>query len=277
LSGIQPEISSNQRSAGLGERGPVRWWEAACGFLLGTLLGFGALELMRGAIPAIGTDILVPIMGICGALIGAVGAQRLLWVISTGLVAILLIVGYTPLVPALMPSLIRSDPLRNAPAVVVLAAAFRTDGELSAATQARLLHGYEVMAQGYAPRLVITRLGDPPRSNLAAARRQMEQLGLHFPVDEVGPTQNTHDEAVAVARLARQRCWERVILVTHPWHMRRAAGLFDKVGLQVICSPCPEREYEINSLDSLNTRLKAFRDWAHEAIGLAIYRRRGWL
>ena len=54
-------------------------------------------------------------------------------------------------------------------------------------------------------------------------------------------------------------------------------GLFEKAGLRVLCSPCREQEYDISSLNSLNTRLRAFRDWAHEAIGYRIYRWRGWL
>jgi uncharacterized SAM-binding protein YcdF (DUF218 family) len=270
----------NQASKGaraLSEQRGASWRNAASGLILGILLGFGALELIRGAIPLIGSDLLVAITGMGGAVIGLTRARMLLWMASAFLVACLLIVGCTPLVSVLMPPLIRSDPLQKAPAVVVLAAAFRTDGGLSAGTQARLLHGYEVLGQGFARRLVLTRLGAPPRSYLAAARRQMGQLGLHYPIDEVGPTQNTHDEALAVTRLARLRGWDHLILVTHPWHMRRAAGLFEKAGLHVLCSPCREQEYDINSLNSLNTRLRAFRDWAHEAVGYRIYRWRGWL
>jgi uncharacterized SAM-binding protein YcdF (DUF218 family) len=68
-----------------------------------------------------------------------------------------------------------------------------------------------------------------------------------------------------------------VILVTQPWHMRRAAGVFEKAGLKVICTPCVEGHYDLTNLDSPSPRLLAFRDWAHEAIGYQVYRLRGWL
>jgi uncharacterized SAM-binding protein YcdF (DUF218 family) len=104
----------------------------------------------------------------------------------------------------------------------------------------------------------------------------MQALGLDYPVDEVGPVFNTHDEAVAVAALARQRGWHRVILVTHLWHMRRAAAVFEKAGLPVLCAPCDEAQYDLKALNTSDARLHAFRDWLHEIVGIAVYRLRGW-
>ena len=76
-------------------------------------------------------------------------------------------------------------------------------------------------------------------------------------MEEVGPVSNTHDEAVAVAMLARQRGWGQIILVTHPWHMRRAAAAFEKAGVRVICSPCPERSYDLQIMDGPADRLRS--------------------
>ena len=59
--------------------------------------------------------------------------------------------------------------------------------------------------------------------------------------------------------------------------MRRAAGVFEKAGLQVLCSPCMEGQYDLSDLRTLSSRLTAFRDWAHEAIGFQVYLWRGWL
>ena len=36
-------------------------------------------------------------------------------------------------------------------------------------------------------------------------------------------------------------------------------------------------EYDLSDLASPSARLHAFRDWAHEAIGLLVYRLRGWV
>jgi uncharacterized SAM-binding protein YcdF (DUF218 family) len=110
-----------------------------------------------------------------------------------------------------------------------------------------------------------------------AAREQMRDLGLHFPVEVVGPVRNTHDEAVAVSELARQRGWGQVILVTHPWHMRRAAAAFEKAGVKVICVPCVESQYDLGTFDTAGDRLAAFRFWVHETGGYLWYKLRGWV
>jgi uncharacterized SAM-binding protein YcdF (DUF218 family) len=88
---------------------------------------------------------------------------------------------------------------------------------------------------------------------------------------------NTHDEALAVAKLVHQRGWDRIILVTDSWHMRRAAAVFQKAGVKVICSPCQERLYDLEKLEDPQDRLEAFRDWLHEEVGFEWYRLRGWI
>jgi uncharacterized SAM-binding protein YcdF (DUF218 family) len=214
---------------------------------------------------------------VAGAVLACTRARRLLWAAAALVVACLALVGYTPLIDGMIRGPVRSDPPRKAPAVVVLASTIQKDLELSHRAQARLIHGYELLGQGYAPRLVITRLAWRPGSYLRVVRRQMRELGLPQPIDEVGPVGDTHDEAVAVARLARERGWDRVILVTHPDHVRRAAAVFEKAGLPVLCSPCVEGEYDTSDLGSFSARLRAFRAWAHEVIGYQVYLRRGWI
>jgi uncharacterized SAM-binding protein YcdF (DUF218 family) len=107
--------------------------------------------------------------------------------------------------------------------------------------------------------------------------RQMRAFRLDYPIDEVGPVLNTHDEALAVARLAHQRGWQRVLLVSDPLHMRRAAAVFTHAGLPVSCSPCGGGEYDLRSLQGPGDRLAAFRDWVKEWIGCQVYHRRGWM
>jgi uncharacterized SAM-binding protein YcdF (DUF218 family) len=254
-----------------------RWREAESGLVLGTLVGLGALQLVRGVVPLVGTDVLVPVSGILGAALGPTRGRGLLWGAAVVVVLALAIVGGTPLVDHLIRGFTRTDPLEPAPAVVVLAATLQKDQELGDDSQARLLHGYELLGQGHAQTLVLTSLRKRPSSYRPTVERQMQQLGLHRSIEEVGPVTNTHDEAIAVARLARERGWDHVLLVTQPWHMRRAAAVFEKAGLRVRCSPCVEGQYDTNNLGSMSARLAAFRDWAHEVVGYQVYRLRGWL
>jgi len=105
----------------------------------------------------------------------------------------------------------------------------------------------------------------------------MADFGLDYPVEQTGIASNTHDEAVLAAEIARRRHWSSVVLVTHPWHMRRAAAAFEKAGIHVICSPCAENEYDSRTIAVTHERLSAFRNWFHEVIGYESYKSRGWL
>jgi uncharacterized SAM-binding protein YcdF (DUF218 family) len=99
-----------------------------------------------------------------------------------------------------------------------------------------------------------------------------------IPVEEAaGFVTSTHDEAVAVARLARQRGWERVILVTDATHMRRAAANFEKAGLHVLCSPCAPRDYQLPAPATPGQRRRAFRDWLYETYQYQTNRLQGWV
>jgi uncharacterized SAM-binding protein YcdF (DUF218 family) len=88
---------------------------------------------------------------------------------------------------------------------------------------------------------------------------------------------STHDEAVLVARLFRERGWRRVLLVTSPTHTRRAAAAFEREGLLVVSSPAIETRFDLERLEHPDERLFAFGSLIHERAGIAVYRYRGWI
>jgi uncharacterized SAM-binding protein YcdF (DUF218 family) len=246
------------------------------GLILGGCLGTCALALNIDAVVP-GGDYFLPIFALFGAAVALTRARPVLWAMNAIILVALAVISYTPLMPYLMRGLERSDPRQSAPAVVVLGDYVLRDGTLGAGGQNRMLYGFEVLRQGDAGTLVLTRSANPEQAWAPAVRNQMNSMGLKFPVEEVGPVVNTHDEALAVARLARERGWDRIILVTDPWHMRRSAAVFEKAGLKVICSPCKERMYDLQNLDNATDRLQAFHDWLHEEVGYQWYRLRGWV
>ena len=248
------------------------------GVILGALAGLCASELgLSSLIHARLLQDAVLLPALAGALLALSPARALVRWIAGFLLACVLLVSWTPIADGLVHSLIRSDPLQPAPAVVVLSTRLYKDGTLDAGGQERVLQCCRLLRRGYSSRLVLTRsipdIGDESPAIIA----QMRELGFNYPTDVVGPVSNTHDEAVAVARLARERGWKRIILVTHPWHMARARGVFLKAGVDVICSPCDEGSYDLSDLTGPGGRLRAFRDWLHESIGIGMYRLRGWL
>ena len=94
---------------------------------------------------------------------------------------------------------------------------------------------------------------------------------------DIGEIGNTHDEAVALARLGRERGLRRILAVTSPTHTRRAAATLEKQGLVAISVPSVETNFDLETLRWPGDRRRAFSAIAHERLGLVVYRRRGWI
>lgn len=108
----------------------------------------------------------------------------------------------------------------------------------------------------------------------------------HLPAGTVYPLgmcSDTRVESERAIRLAREKKWTKVILVTSGYHLRRAEALFRKQGMTVIPAGA-----EFLGLDSLDPKdawhavptvrgFELMRFWTHEQVGLIYYRLRGWI
>ena len=103
-------------------------------------------------------------------------------------------------------------------------------------------------------------------------------------VVSLGGCKHTRHEAEKVARLAGERGWKRVLLVTSASHLRRAVGVFrTTTGLEIV--PVPSAfltSASIITTDSTDfvPRSAGFgkvESWLHEVIGWRVYRWRGWI
>ncbi len=261
------------------EQGPKRsrFHLAVSGFILGLLIGIGGAQLGSGAIPVVEWFFAPPIAGLIGMAVGLSRRRRLLWAFGLLEVAMLLVLSYTPLAPVLMHGIVEKPGVGSAPAVVVLSSDIFENGEPNGTAHLRLLRAFELIQQGSAQHLVMTQLPSPAPSYEPSVQRQLRSLRISATVVALGRVANTHDEAVLVSALAREREWDKVLLVSQPWHMRRAAAAFRKAGIAVIEAPCVEGSYDLESLAKPGDRLHAFRDWLHEVIGMQVYRMRGWI
>jgi len=151
--------------------------------------------------------------------------------------------GYKPLV--------RAADARGAAAVVMLGGggsivrtgnrelSFETDSSaLRALETARVYHllasPLVIVSGGSTKKLV----GAPPESE--AHRSALLALGV--PAARIvteSESQNTHDEAVVVGRMLRERGLGTVVLVTSSVHMRRALATFAAQGIAAVPSPSP--------------------------------------
>ena len=197
-------------------------------------------------------------------------------VTAAGAVSILslLVIGFTPLVPWLLDEPPQADALERCDAVVSLGAGINDDRTLSANTQDRAIYSLTLLRAGYAPVLVLT--GNENQGE-SVIRDRMHALGLDFAMENCGPVHDTHDESVAVAKLFKAHGWRRVILVTHDWHMRRAAAAFEKAGVHVLRSTCPDTRGDMHHPRRLHDRIRALACLIHEKLGYCVYRMHGWL
>jgi uncharacterized SAM-binding protein YcdF (DUF218 family) len=257
--------------------GPLR--RAAWGAVLGAGAGFLANDLYLAKALSITHDrsLLVVACVTAGALLGAVRLRAIIVGALVLLALTWLVVAWTPVTRALAAGLPRRDRPAPADAVYVLASAVRANGDLSAEALARLVHGLELVHDGLAPRLILAELAAPEDHFAQTARRLMRELGITAELVAVGPVANTHDEAVLVGALCRERGLHRLLLVTSPLHSRRAAAAFEAQGLTVLSSPSPEPHYDLDDLGQPDDRLRAFADVVHERVGSWVYARRGWL
>jgi uncharacterized SAM-binding protein YcdF (DUF218 family) len=252
------------------------------GLAVGAAAGLMANHLSLGGVFSYGgpREPMVVFSAILCGLLWGTKLKPLLGAGAVALGALWLAVGFTPVCAWLAEGLVRRDPPGDADAVFVSASNLQLDGEPTCNSQTRLLRGLELVGEGRTSRLVLAELRPPKPSYVPVARIAMERLGLHAEIVTVGPVGNTHDEAVAVAALARQRGWKRILLATSPTHSRRAAATLEHEGVTVLSSPSSEVRFDLENLrrwETIDDRFDAFGAITHERVGLFVYRRRGWI
>ncbi len=141
--------------------------------------------------------------------------------------------------------LVARDDLQPADAIVVLAGN----------SPYRVQHAVELYHAGWAPKVLIS--NEVVLSHgVEATWVQLRAAGLvqlDLPDDAIVPlaqiAQSTHHEALGSRDLMLERGWQRAILVTDPFHMRRALwafrGVWQPAGLSVIASPAESSKYNL--------------------------------
>ena len=143
--------------------------------------------------------------------------------------------------------LVARDELRQADVIVVLAGN----------SPYRAAHAAELFRAGWAPVVILS--NELVLSHgVEATWTELQEAGLvkldipresMIALDEVA--ESTHHEAVQSRDVMLRRGWKRAILVTDPFHTRRASwafhGVWDKAGLEVIASPAENSKYVVTN------------------------------
>ncbi len=152
----------------------------------------------------------------------------------------------------------------------------------------RLSTALTLAAQGKAPLLIIGGAGYLHEGQMVSeADAVSTHLKAHVPlkseIHSLGVCSDTHDEALKVAALMKQRGFKKALLVTSASHMPRTLSVFRKVGVEVIPVPCNYLS-SMNQLGDFNWfhlpgyhGFEIFKIWSHEVIGHWVYYWRGWI
>lgn len=104
-------------------------------------------------------------------------------------------------------------------------------------------------------------------------------------------SRNTYENAVFSQKILAEHHVQRIILITSAWHMPRAVGLFEKVGLEVVPAPTDFTltDADLQQLTSPNLATQIL-NWMpspsnldligvamKEYLGIFVYRLRGWI
>jgi uncharacterized SAM-binding protein YcdF (DUF218 family) len=257
----------------------TRRGQAVTGLVVGALAASFVVDLNLPSLVSFQGDrsFLMPAFALVGALAWLTPLRRLVAAGTVLLAASWLVVCFTPLTERMAEGLVRRDPIESADAVFVFASRVQEDGDPTTDAASRLLKGIELMAEGRAPLLVVSEIPAPAGSYATLARAWLARFARQGEVLRIGTIVNTHDEAVALAALCRERGIRRILAVTSPTHTRRAAATLEKQGLVAISVPSVETNFDLEQLVYPGDRRRAFGVIAHERLGLVVYRRRGWI
>ncbi len=133
----------------------------------------------------------------------------------------------------------QTDYRRPADVIVVFGSRAYADGSLSQSLLDRTRTGCELYQEGFAPKLLFT--GGPADAEMhetEAMRRFAVEFGVpasDIVLDRDGV--NTRASASSTARIFREREFERVLAVSHGYHLPRVKLAYQRVGIEVYTVP----------------------------------------
>lgn len=204
-------------------------------------------------------------------------AQRRVFVTAAVVVALFLLVFQTPLLWIVAEPLRVVDRPRRADAIAVFAGGAGESGTAGGGYQERVRQAVDLYQAGYAPRLIFS-------SGFVFAFREAEvmrglAIDLGVPSDAIILEEragSTYENVAFVRDIARRDGARHVLLVSSPYHMRRALLTWRKQApdIQVIATPVPNSQYYLHRYGASFQQIRGIA-WEYAAI--LFYRWNGWL
>jgi uncharacterized SAM-binding protein YcdF (DUF218 family) len=197
--------------------------------------------------------------------------------VAAAVVAAYLLVFQTNLVWWAASPLRMSDPPRRADAIVVFAGGVGESGKAGGGAQERLKQALDLYRAGYASYLVLS-------SGYVYSFREAETMRA-LAVDQGVPVgsivleeraTNTYQNVRFVDDILTDHRWRTILLVSSPYHMRRALLVWHKQapGVDVVAAPAPHSQFYDHTR---GISIEQLRGLVQEYVAIFAYWRRGWL
>jgi uncharacterized SAM-binding protein YcdF (DUF218 family) len=185
-----------------------------------------------------------------------------------------LAVTFTPFPNWLAGRLIVPPRIESAEAIVVLGGGIEDSHTLSVISLRRTIQGIRLYRQGLAPTIIFS--GGKAGQEVAEAK-VMASLAVELGVPSTAiwvetKSNDTWTEALEVARLAQPKGVRKILLVTDPFHMKRASVAFERAGFQVLSASL---EIAVANARKPEARLNLMRRVCQEAVARLYYWIRG--
>lgn len=194
---------------------------------------------------------------------------------------------YTPLIWFMAKPLKIDSPLGKADAIVVFAGGVGESGQAGQGYEERIQHAVELYKNGYAKYLILssglrTTFPEPYVMEILAVNLGVPQEAIILE----SKAANTYENVKFTEEILCEKNWNKVILVSSPYHMKRASLVFKKLKppKQVIFSPVVHSVfYNHPSLDIRGRKiwkqinLNQIKGIVHEYLGIIYYWWKGYI
>jgi uncharacterized SAM-binding protein YcdF (DUF218 family)/glycosyltransferase involved in cell wall biosynthesis len=197
--------------------------------------------------------------------------------VFAGLVALYLLIFYTNFVWLVARPLQINAPLSSADAVVVFAGGVGESGKAGGGTEERVQYAVDVFKRGLANRMVLSSgyVYSFPEAQVMRSLAMQQGVPDDAIIIEERST-DTHQNVEYVNGILKSRGWRSALLVSSPYHMRRALMVWRKSAPDVRIVPAapPRSQFYDHARGASFDQLRAI---VHEYGAIVAYWFRGWV
>jgi len=145
---------------------------------------------------------------------------------------------------------IKNSKPKKTDVIIVLGYPANKDGSPSKVITERVNKGVELLKSGYASRILLTGGGNPIESQVMATYAR--ELGVEENIIfQESKAKTTIQNAINCIEIMKKNGWQTALVVTSPYHSRRAYLIFKKYNLEFVIIPSQSIN-QINAITRVN-------------------------